>query len=80
MRIEWPTTAKPIQLTLQPVKHILSAQPRLTLRVERDSLFVEDALPRHVEVLIRHAASRLIPPSPGPLLFGAFRPLAGASK
>jgi len=60
VRIEWPATAKPIQLTLQPVKHILSAQPRLTLRVERDSLFVEDALPRHVEVLIRHAASRLI--------------------
>jgi glucose/arabinose dehydrogenase len=34
----------------------------------------------NVRFLIDHAASRLIPPSPGPLLFGAFRPLAGASK
>ena len=33
-----------------------------------------------VRFLIDHAASRLFPPSPGPLLFGAFRPLSGASK
>jgi Protein kinase domain/PglZ domain len=60
VQIAWPTTAKPIHVTVRPVKHILSAQPRLTLRVERDSLFVEDALPRHIEVLIRHASSRVI--------------------
>jgi glucose/arabinose dehydrogenase len=34
----------------------------------------------NVRFLIDHAASRLIPPSPGPLLFGTFRPLSGASK
>ena len=31
-------------------------------------------------LIIDHAASRLIPPSAGPLFFGSFRPLAGASK
>jgi glucose/arabinose dehydrogenase len=34
----------------------------------------------NVRFLIDHAASRLIPPSAGPLFFGSFRPLAGASK
>jgi hypothetical protein len=33
-----------------------------------------------VRFLIDHAASRLIEPTPGPLLFGTFRPLSGASK
>jgi len=33
-----------------------------------------------VGFIIDHAASHLIPPSPGPLLFGTFRPLSGASK
>lgn len=60
IQIEWPSQAEPIQVTIQPIKHILSAQPRLTLRVQRTRLLVEDALPRHVEVLVRHATSRLI--------------------
>jgi glucose/arabinose dehydrogenase len=34
----------------------------------------------NVRFIIDHAASRLVPPSAGPLLFGTFRPLAGASK
>jgi glucose/arabinose dehydrogenase len=34
----------------------------------------------NVRFLIDHVASRLIDPAPGPLLFGTFRPLAGASK
>ncbi len=33
-----------------------------------------------VRFIIDHTASHLIPPSPGPLLFGTFRPLSGASK
>jgi serine/threonine protein kinase len=60
VQIEWPAKAQPVQVSVQPVKYILSAQPRLTLRVERTSLFVEDALPRRVEVLIRVAATRVI--------------------
>jgi hypothetical protein len=60
VQIEWPAQAQPIHVTVQPVKHILSAQPRLTLRVERSSIFIEDALPRHVEVLIRDASRRVI--------------------
>jgi serine/threonine protein kinase len=60
VQIEWPTQAQPVHVTVQPVKHILSAQPRLTLLIERGSIFIEDALPRHVEVLIRHASSRVI--------------------
>ncbi len=60
IQIEWPTKAQPVHVIIQSVKHILSAQPRLTLRVERSSMFVEDALPRHVEVLIRHASERTI--------------------
>ncbi|HEY3229562.1 MAG TPA: PglZ domain-containing protein, partial [Roseiflexaceae bacterium] len=35
VQIEWPAKAQPVHVTVQPVKHILSAQPRLTLRVER---------------------------------------------
>jgi glucose/arabinose dehydrogenase len=34
----------------------------------------------NVRFVIDHAGSRLIPPAPGPMLFGTFRPLAGASK
>lgn len=60
LHIEWPTKAQPVSVTIQPIKHILSAQPRISLRVERSSMFVEDALPRRVEVLIRHASSRII--------------------
>lgn len=60
LQIEWPSQARPVNLTLQPIKHILSAQPRITVRIERGSMFVEDALPRYIEVLIRHAASRTI--------------------
>lgn len=60
IQIEWPSKAQPVQVRVQPIKHILSAQPRLTLQVERAQLFVEDALPRHVDVLIRNAANRVI--------------------
>jgi Protein kinase domain/PglZ domain len=60
VQIEWPAQAQPVHVAVQPIKHILSAQPRLTLRVGRSSMFVEDALPRHIEVLIRHASSRVI--------------------
>lgn len=34
----------------------------------------------NVRSLIDHAASRLIPPTPGTMLFGTFKPLSGASK
>jgi glucose/arabinose dehydrogenase len=34
----------------------------------------------NVRFIIDHAASHLTPPAPGPLLFGTFRPLSGASK
>lgn len=60
IQVEWPIKARPVVVAVQPIKHILSAKPRITLRVALPGMFVEDALSRHVEVLIRHATSRVI--------------------
>lgn len=61
LQIDWPAQADPVAVMVQPpTRGILSAQPRVTLRVGRTSLFAEDALPRYIEVLIRHATSRAI--------------------
>ncbi|GAB4212943.1 MAG: hypothetical protein OHK0022_49430 [Roseiflexaceae bacterium] len=60
IQIEWPSHAQPVGVSMQKVPRILSAQPRMLLRAEYQSMFAEDVLPRDVEVLIRDAASRVI--------------------
>lgn len=60
VRIDWPLKAQPVSVSLQPLERILSAQPRVSLSVDRGSLLLEDALPRHVDVVIRHRESRAI--------------------
>jgi hypothetical protein len=60
LRIEWPLQARPLEAELAPLEHVLSQRPRVTLHVVRSSLFVEDVIPRQVEVIIRHAAQRTI--------------------
>jgi serine/threonine protein kinase len=60
IKIEWPGTARPVDVAIQPIPHILSAQPRITLNVIRSGLFVDDALSRYVLVRIVHAEEHTV--------------------
>lgn len=51
--VEWPQTAQPVQVMLQPLSRILSKRPKVVLQVSGSSLFAEDAMSRQVEVIIR---------------------------
>lgn len=57
VQIEWPLEARPVQVTIEPLSMVLSVRPKVTLRMTRGSMFVEDTLPRQVEVLIWDAAA-----------------------
>ena len=57
LTVEWPLQARPVGVALEPLPHVLSQRVRVSLRVERGSLFVEDATPRQVDVVIRDAAT-----------------------
>jgi len=58
VRVEWPSQARPVGVSIQSIKYILSARPKVGLNVERGSIFIEDALPRYVIVVILHAQQR----------------------
>ena len=58
--VEWPLEARPVRAALQPLEHVLSVRPRVLVRVERGSMFVEDAIARRVDVVIRHAEQQTI--------------------
>lgn len=60
LTVEWPLQARPVNAALQPLPQVLSQRVRVPLRVERGSLFVEDATPRQVEVVIRDAGTHKI--------------------
>jgi hypothetical protein len=60
IQVEWPLEARPVHATLQPLEQVLSVRPRVHVRIERGSMLVEDALPRRVEVVIRHAEQQTI--------------------
>jgi hypothetical protein len=49
------SSARGANALLQPLEHVLSVRPRVLVRVERGSMFVEDAIGRRVDVVIRHA-------------------------
>src|SRR5205823_6294080 len=50
----------PVGIELVPLARILSLKVRLTLRVTKPGLFADDALPRRVSAVIRHAATGTI--------------------
>lgn len=58
--IEWPLEAKPVQVEIEPLAQVLSQRPTVALNVVAASLLLEEAIPRQVEVLIRHAQTRAI--------------------
>jgi hypothetical protein len=60
VQIDWPLAARPVQVALQPLPQVLSQRPKVTLQVDRGSLFLEDALSRQVSVTIREANERTI--------------------
>jgi len=63
----WPD----FSTSLQPITSAQFQPPR--------EMVIRSGYP-DVRFIIDHFSSHLIPPSPGPLLFGTFRPLSGASK
>ncbi len=58
--IEWPLEAKPVQVEIEPLVQVLLQCPTVTINVLAASLLLEEAIPRQVEVLIRHAQTRAI--------------------
>jgi hypothetical protein len=58
--VQWPLEARPVQVEIEPLGQVLSQRPSITLNVVPASLLIEEALPRQVEVLIRHAQTRAI--------------------
>jgi hypothetical protein len=58
VKAEWPTQAKPLEVTLQPVKSILSLRQKLKLDVWKPSFLSEDALPRRIDVIVRNALTQ----------------------
>jgi hypothetical protein len=60
LKIEWPQQAKPVNVVIQPAEQILSLRPKIVLAVVRENVFIEDALPRQVEVRLRDARKKTI--------------------
>ncbi len=50
IKIEWPQKVRPVNVRIQPIEQILSLRPKIILEIERDGMFIEDAIPRQVEV------------------------------
>jgi PglZ domain. len=54
LKIEWPVKARPVEITIQPVAHILSLRHKIILEVQHKSLFDNnDQLTREVEIIVR---------------------------
>ncbi len=58
--VEWPVQAQPVQVSLQPMDRILSLKPKVSVEVLASSLIREDSIPRSIEVVVRHAKTRVI--------------------
>ena len=58
IKIEWPQKAKPVNLKIQPIEQILSLRPRIILEIQHDSMFIEDTIPRQVEVRLLDAQQK----------------------
>ena len=60
LTVEWPAQAQPVAVEIEPLARVLSQRPRVTLIIRRESLLVEDAIARQVDIVIREARSRAI--------------------
>ena len=58
--VEWPSQARPVDVTLEALPQVLSQRQRVTLRVQRSGLLLEDAIPRQVDIVIRETRARTI--------------------
>jgi hypothetical protein len=58
--VEWPSQARPVNVTLEALPQVLSQRQRVTLRVQRSGLLLEDAIPRQVDIVIRETRARTI--------------------
>jgi len=60
LKIEWPQQAKPVKVAIQPIEQVLSIRPKIMLEVVRESMLIDDAMPRQVEVRLREARKKTI--------------------
>jgi len=60
LTIEWPQQAKLVKVVIQPIEQILSNRPKIILVVVREGMFIEDAIPRQVEVWLRDARTKTV--------------------
>lgn len=60
VKVEWPLKSKPVDVEIQSLPKVLGQRPRVTLLVVRSGFFVEESIPRQVDVLIRDARRRTI--------------------
>jgi hypothetical protein len=58
--VEWPQTAQPVIVRIEPLQRIMSVRPKVILHVETGSLLREDSMPRAVEVVVRNAETQAI--------------------
>ncbi|MCL4835285.1 MAG: PglZ domain-containing protein [Caldilineaceae bacterium] len=58
--VEWPQTAQPVDVQIEPIERILSQRPKIVLNVSTGSLLREDNIPRQVEIVVRNAESQAI--------------------
>ena len=60
VKIEWPQKASPVNVSIQPIEQILSLRPKIMLEIEREGMFIEEAIPRQVEVRLLDARQKTI--------------------
>src|SRR6266568_1368293 len=60
VKIEWPQKASPVNVRIQPIDQILSQRPKIILEIEREGMFIEDTIPRQVEVRLLDARQKTI--------------------
>src|SRR5436305_1413337 len=60
IKIEWPQKASPVNVKIQPIEQILSLRPKIILEIERDGMFIEDTIPRQIEVKLLDAQRKTV--------------------
>ncbi|MBW7883553.1 MAG: PglZ domain-containing protein [Caldilineaceae bacterium] len=58
--VEWPESAQPVDVRIEPVDRILSQRPKVTLAITASRLLPEDNIPREVEIVVRNAKTQAI--------------------
>src|SRR6266516_1995645 len=60
IKIEWPQKASPGNVKIQSIEQILSLRPKIVLEIERDGMFIEETIPRQVEVRLLEARQKTV--------------------